>query len=125
MEWPIAVIVVISITVVVAFLGVRFYNSRDVKYSVPERLYAVRHAMTTGRDLYINYFTFKRKKFNERTITPLEIRNELYLDAFDHVRREIRTFRISRMKDVREVPRLAQPQLATTKTHRRRARKNG
>ena len=97
-----------------------FLHKRDVRYPVPERLYAVKHAIANERDLEIVYFTYKSQQFHQRTVTPIELFDELYLRAFDHWRQDMRTFKLSRMREVREAPRREIPLSVPPVKHRRR-----
>ncbi len=94
-----------AIGIVVVLVLVYFlYRRRDRRYPVPERLAVIRSAMANRRDIWMVYFTFYRKTFSERTVTPLKIERGIYLRAFDHYHGKERTFKISRIKDLSEIP---------------------
>ncbi len=92
---------------VIAALGLVFYlyRRRDRRYPAPERLAIIRNAMANGGDIWMVYFTFYSHTFSERTVTPLRIERGIYLRAFDHFRQKERTFKISRIKELSEIPR--------------------
>jgi predicted DNA-binding transcriptional regulator YafY len=97
MEWLVG-----GVALLVAFL---LYHYRDRHYSVPERMAIIRDAIMNGRDIWMVYFTFSRRRFSERTVTPLKVERGIYLLAIDHYWEKRRTFKISRIKELKEISR--------------------
>jgi predicted DNA-binding transcriptional regulator YafY len=98
----------VVIAAAILAVGVYLYSRRDRSYPVEERLPVIERAIASGRDLEMEYFTNSSKTFSKRTVTPLEVTYQYqrpYLRAYDHWRRDERTFRVSRIKSVRDVPR--------------------
>ena len=98
----------VLVLVAVAAVGVYLFSRRDRSYPVEERLPIIERAIASGRDIEMEYFANSSKKFSKRTVTPLEISYQYqrpYLRAYDHWRRDERTFRVSRIKSLRDVPR--------------------
>jgi len=101
----VAILVLLVVAVIVAY----FYSRRDRSYPVQERLLLIERAIASGRDLEMEYFANSTKRFSKRTVTPLEVSYQYqrpYLRANDHFRKDERTFRVSRIKSVRDVPRV-------------------
>ena len=90
---------------VVLLIVLLLYQRRDRHYRIPRRLATIRRAIANDSDIWMIYFTFSRRRFSEHTITPVKIKEGIYLDAIDHRRHEIRTFKISRIKKLDEIPR--------------------
>lgn len=97
------------LVLVVVVVVVYFYRRRDRSYPVQERLPILEQAIASGRDLEMEYFADSSKRFSKRTVTPLEVTYQYqrpYLRAHDHFRRAERTFRVSWIKNVHDVPRV-------------------
>jgi len=90
---------------IVILVGFLLYRNRDRHYPFPERLAVIKNALECGQDIWMIYFTFQSKRFSERTLTPLKIEQGIYLLALDHHLGKNRTFKISRIKELREIPR--------------------
>ncbi len=54
-------------------------------------------AIAQGFDLRIDYYSRRRGEMNTRTITPIEVRAEIYLKAYCHHRKAERIFRLNRV----------------------------
>lgn len=102
MELPFAPVVIAVIVILVCFL---LYRNRDRHYRFAERFTVIQDALKNDQDIWMVYFTFHSKKFSERTVTPLKVEEGIYLLAFDHHLRKKRTFKISRIKELQEIPR--------------------
>ena len=89
----------------VTLLLIVLFFRRDRHYSVAERLVIIRRAMENGNDIEMTYFTYAIRRFTRHQISPQKIRREEYLDAFDHYWEKIETFKISRIKELREISR--------------------
>jgi predicted DNA-binding transcriptional regulator YafY len=97
MEWLAGVVALL-----VVFL---LFHYRDRRYPIAERLAIIRSALANDRDIWMVYFTFSSRRFSERTITPLKIERGIYVLAIDHYTEKRRTFKISRIKKLEEIPR--------------------
>lgn len=94
---------IVLITIVA--IAVYAYRNRDHSYPVAKSLPIITAAIENGNDLLMEYFTYRSKTFRKRTVTPLELGDGgVYLRAYDHFRLAERTFKVSRIKDVSEVP---------------------
>lgn len=99
----------VLIVVAIVAVGLYLFSRRDRSYPVEERLPVIERAIASGRDLEMEYFTNSSKSFSKRTVTPLEVSYQYkrpYLRAYDHWRKDERTFRVSRIKSVRDLPRV-------------------
>jgi predicted DNA-binding transcriptional regulator YafY len=85
---------------VLVFLFLR----RDRHYPIPERLTIIRNAIERGSDIRMVYFTYRIRRFTEHRVTPKKLRADEYLEAFEHRWEKIETFRICRIKELREIP---------------------
>ena len=68
----------------------------------------IRDAIENKRDIWMIYFTYSSRKFTDRVVTPLEVRQDygkVYLRAYCHLRKDERTFKVARIKEFREVTR--------------------
>jgi predicted DNA-binding transcriptional regulator YafY len=94
------------ILIVIGLVAVYAYRNLDRRYPVQEHLLVIQSAIRNGNDLRMEYFTYKTRSFRTRTVRPIELgEGGTYLRAYDHFRVSERTFKASRIKEIREVPR--------------------
>jgi predicted DNA-binding transcriptional regulator YafY len=65
----------------------------------------ISHALSNHKTVEISYYTQSREELNTRSINPYHLHNFQgiwYIIAFDHLRKEIRDFHLSRVRSVRE-----------------------
>jgi predicted DNA-binding transcriptional regulator YafY len=96
----------IMLLLAAAGAGLWMFSRRDRKFPIEERLPVIKNAIESGEDLRLECFANSSKRFSWRTVTPIEIRYEyqsVYLRAFDHWRKDERTFKVSRIKTIQQV----------------------
>lgn len=83
-------------------LDVDISTTTDRQMSPKVRL--LQNAIVNAKDVWLDYYTAYRDDQNERTVTPINLyyrNNSAYLRAYCHWRKEERTFRISRIRNMR------------------------
>lgn len=79
-------------------------SSTTSRRQISPQVRTLQDAIANEKDVWLDYYTKYRDDRNERIVTPINVyyRNgAAYLRALCHLRREERTFRISRIKNMR------------------------
>lgn len=90
--------------IVVTGLIVYLVTQRDRSYPTAETLRVIKSAMQNKRRLRMTYFTYSSKRFSDRIVTPLDLQGDVYLVAQDSLRNAERTFKVSRIRSIVELP---------------------
>lgn len=80
------------------------------RHAEPARFQIVSHALLARRRLRMRYYGRARNEPTQRTVSPQRLvhyRDNWYLDAWDHLRGQLRSFAVDRVKRAEELPQAA------------------
>jgi predicted DNA-binding transcriptional regulator YafY len=78
--------------------------TRERHFPYKERADKISEAINSGKDIKMRYWAKSRKKYSNRTVTPLAL-DDTYMRAYDHFRKAERRFKVTRIKKLVVVPR--------------------
>jgi predicted DNA-binding transcriptional regulator YafY len=77
---------------------------RDRYYPYEKRALIISRALREQSDLSMTYWAKSSHQYSNRVVTPLSLEGR-YLRAYDHMRKDERTFKVTRIKEIALVPR--------------------